>query len=150
MKRLHVSVAVDDLDSSISFYATLFGAAPTVRKPDYAKWMLDDPRVNFALAARGGRPGVDHLGIQVESADELKQVADRLAAAEQPLLDQLGAECCYARSDKAWSKDPQGVAWETFHTHDTIATYGRDIAAADAIPDAKPTADTEACCAQGL
>ncbi len=128
MKRLHVHVSVDDLVESIAFYRTLFGAPPDVREGDYAKWMLDDPRVNFAISARGRAAGLDHLGVQVESEEELREIAGRLAAAERPVLEQTNAECCYARGDKAWSSDPQGVRWETFRTHGAITVYGKDAA----------------------
>jgi catechol 2,3-dioxygenase-like lactoylglutathione lyase family enzyme len=124
MKRLHVHVAVADLDRSIGFYATLFGAEPSVRKPDYAKWMLDDPRVNFAISARGGKAGVEHLGIQVEDEAELDEVYGRLAATEGPKLDEGETTCCYARSKKSWIADPQGVAWEAFLTRGESTVYG--------------------------
>ena len=126
MKRLHVSLAVTDLERSIDFYSTLFGAEPTVHKPGYAKWMLEDPRVNFVLDSCGGTPGVNHLGIQVESDAELAGITERLAKAEAPLLQEERAECCFALSDKSWSLDPQGVPWETFHTHGAIDHYGDD------------------------
>ena len=126
MKRLHVSLAVSDLDRSIDFYTTLFGSEPSVRKRGYAKWMLEDPRVNFVLDEGGHGPGVDHLGIQVESEAELAGITERLARAEAPLLEERAAECCYARSDKAWSLDPQGIPWEAFHTHGAIDHYGSD------------------------
>ena len=128
MQRLHVHVAVSDLDRSIAFYSTLFNTAPTVLKPDYAKWMLDDPRVNFAISRRDAASGVDHLGIQVESGGELGDVAQRLTAAGAEVAEQKQAACCYARSDKAWVKDPGGVSWETFHTTGAITTYGEDTA----------------------
>ncbi len=128
MKRFHVHVAVADLDESIRFYSMLFGAAPAVRKDDYAKWMLDDPRVNFALSKKGGAAGIDHLGIQVESRDDLGAIAGRLSAAARPILEQENAACCYARSDKAWATDPQGVSWETFFTTGEHTTYGEDLA----------------------
>jgi catechol 2,3-dioxygenase-like lactoylglutathione lyase family enzyme len=124
MKRLHVHVAVEDLEKSIGFYSTLFAATPSVLKPDYAKWMLDDPHVNFAISARGREAGVDHLGIQVESADELGEVQGRLKRAEGPLLETGATTCCYAESEKAWILDPQGIAWETFHTTGESAIYG--------------------------
>lgn len=126
MKRLHVSLAVTDLERSIDFYSTLFGAEPTLQKPGYAKWMLEDPRVNFVLDESCGAPGVNHLGIQVESEAELAGITERLAKAQAPLLEEQAAECCYARSDKSWSLDPQGVPWETFHTHGAIDHYGDD------------------------
>jgi catechol 2,3-dioxygenase-like lactoylglutathione lyase family enzyme len=147
MKRLHVSVAVKDLTESVRFYSILFGAEPTVIKPDYAKWMLEDPRVNFAVSTRSKRAGLDHLGIQVESKDELGEVAGRLAAAGQSILEQNQATCCYARSDKAWVADPQGIAWETFFTFGQSTVYGEDGEAIERLaPDPKPNA--QACCAR--
>ncbi len=124
MKRMHVHVAVDDLAKSIRFYSTLFAAEPAVVKADYAKWMLDDPRVNFAISARGATPGLDHLGIEVESADELREVYGRLEAAEGPVLEEGATTCCYAQSEKSWIVDPQGLAWETFHTTGESTVYG--------------------------
>ncbi len=126
MKRFHVHVAVDDLDRSVGFYSTLFGTGPTVLKPDYAKWMLDDPRVNFAISTGQPRTGLDHLGIQVDSDGELSEVADRASRAGIAVAAQPGAQCCYAASDKAWVMDPEGIAWETFHTVGAITTYGAD------------------------
>jgi catechol 2,3-dioxygenase-like lactoylglutathione lyase family enzyme len=125
MKRLHVHVAVDDLPQSIRFYSTLFAAEPTVRKDDYAKWMLDDPRVNFAISKRGQAAGVEHLGIQVENETELAEVYDRLTRAERPIVEEKATTCCYAKSDKQWIADPQGVAWETFLTHGESTVYGQ-------------------------
>ena len=116
MKRLHVHVSVDDLAASARFYSTLFAAEPAVAKSDYVKWMLDDPRVNFAISTRGGKSGLDHLGIQVETKDELHEVYDRLQAADRPVLDQGATNCCYAQSEKSWITDPQGLSWETFLT----------------------------------
>ena len=124
MKRLHVHVAVDDLDRSIGFYSNLFAAAPTVLKPDYAKWMLDDPTVNFASSARGGKAGVEHLGIQVEDASELAEVYARLDKADAPVVEEGATTCCYAKSEKSWITDPQGVVWETFLTQGEATTYG--------------------------
>jgi catechol 2,3-dioxygenase-like lactoylglutathione lyase family enzyme len=125
MKRLHVHVAVEDLDRSIRFYAALFSAEPTVVKSDYAKWMLDDPRVNFAISTHSGaKPGVDHLGIQVEGQDELQEVYARLKTAEGPVLEEGNTTCCYAQSEKSWIADPQGVAWETFQTVGESTVYG--------------------------
>lgn len=123
MKRLHVHIAVEDLDANIRFYSSIFGAGPDVKKGDYAKWQLEDPRVNFAISARGARAGIEHLGIQVESADELAEVQSRLARADAPVIGQTGTACCYARSDKYWITDPQGIAWEAFHTLDSIPTF---------------------------
>ncbi|HUL06406.1 MAG TPA: ArsI/CadI family heavy metal resistance metalloenzyme [Candidatus Acidoferrum sp.] len=155
MKRLHVSVAVSDLDSSVRFYATLFGAEPTLLKSDYAKWMLDDPRVNFSLSSREAKKGIDHLGIQVEDDTELAAVAGRLARAGKSIHEQEATTCCYARSNKAWVYDPEGVAWETFHTFGESTVYGesRDEAAAadnEKAPCCTPTpgeAEASSCCA---
>jgi catechol 2,3-dioxygenase-like lactoylglutathione lyase family enzyme len=126
MKRFHVHVSVEKLDESIRFYASLFGMAPTVVQPDYAKWMLEEPRINFAISQRGHQLGVNHLGLQVDSDDELKAMRGQLAAADTGLVEQTGAACCYARSDKYWVTDPQGVAWETFHTLETVPMFGED------------------------
>ena len=136
MKRFHVHVSVDDLDANIKFYSTLFGAPPSVVKPDYAKWMLDNPRINFAISNRGNPSGIDHLGLQVDSEEELKDLREQVRAAEIVALDQPDAQCCYARSDKYWTTDPQGIAWETFHTLDSIPVYGET-----------PRAQSAACCA---
>ena len=144
MKRLHVNVGVADLDQSIRFYSVLFGAEPTVKHDDYAKWMLDDPRVNFAISTRGA-PGIDHLGIQAENADELAEMATRLKAADQAVFEQTDAACCYARSDKAWVRDPSGLNWETFHTSGQITTYGGDTAK-KVKQEAGPTKAATACC----
>lgn len=127
MKRLHVHVAVDDLERAIGFYSTLFGISPAVRKPDYAKWMLDDPRVNFAVSQHANRSaGIDHLGIQVESDAELRALAARLKSAGERTRDQEAATCCYAQSNKAWVNDPSGIRWETFFTFGGAAVYGED------------------------
>jgi catechol 2,3-dioxygenase-like lactoylglutathione lyase family enzyme len=126
VKRLHVHVAVHDLDQSVRFYSALFAAQPAVKKDDYAKWMLDDPRVNFAISTRGKKAGLDHLGIQAENGDELEEIGSRLAQADVSLLPQKGASCCYAKSDKYWTLDPQGIAWESFHTLDAVPMYGSD------------------------
>ena len=126
MKRFHVHVGVRDLQQSIRFYSAMFAAAPTVRKPDYAKWMLDDPRVNFAISTRAEKAGLDHLGIQAEDDAELEEIGSRLAQADVSLLPQKGASCCYAKSDKYWTLDPQGIAWESFHSLDSVPVYGED------------------------
>ena len=133
MKRLHVHIAVDDLNQSINFYSTLFSAEPTVAKSDYAKWMLDDPRVNFAISQRGAKAGVEHLGIQVETSDELEEGE---------------TTCCYARSEKSWVSDPSGVAWEVFHTTGDSAVYGGGPEIADGRLASTPTgmAVERACC----
>jgi hypothetical protein len=121
-----VHVAVHDLEQSIRFYSAMFAAPPAVKKDDYAKWMLDDPRVNFAISKRGAKAGLDHLGIQAENGAELEEIGSRLAQADVSLLPQKGASCCYAKSDKYWTIDPQGIAWESFHTLDSVPVYGSD------------------------
>ena len=126
MKRLHVHVSVHDLEQSIRFYSTLFASQPSVKKDDYAKWMLDDPRVNFAISTHANRKGVDHLGIQAEDGGELEEIGARLAQADVSVTAQKGASCCYAKSDKYWTLDPQGIAWESFHTLESAPVYGDD------------------------
>ena len=146
MKRLHVHVTVRDLAESIQFYSTMFGTNPDVTESDYAKWMLDDPIVNFAISERCGKaPGVDHLGIQVEEDNELTEIAERLRHAERPVVEQKDANCCYAKSDKAWAADPQGVTWETFRTFDGITVYGDDHIDRNALVEA---GESDACCAR--
>lgn len=124
MKRLHVHVSVEDLSRSIGFYSALFASEPSVVKPDYAKWMLEDPRVNFAISTRGRTPGLDHLGIQVETGDELQEVYARLRQAGGDIIEQGQTACCYAKSEKSWIDDPAGIAWETFHTIGESTDYG--------------------------
>jgi predicted enzyme related to lactoylglutathione lyase len=124
MKRLHIHMAVEDLSRSIGFYAALFDAQPSVVKSDYAKWMLEDPRVNFAISTRGRQPGLDHLGIQVENSDELQEVCARLHKAGGAVVEQGATVCCYAKSEKSWIDDPAGVAWETFLTSGESTDYG--------------------------
>ena len=124
MKRLHVHVAVDDLQRSIGFYSALFAARPSITKPDYAKWMLEDPRVNFAISTRGGRVGLDHLGIQAEDKDELKEIYGRLHQADGDVIEQGQTSCCYAKSEKSWIDDPAGISWETFLTTGESTDYG--------------------------
>lgn len=143
MKRFHVHVHVDDLSASVGFYSRLFAAAPTRLEADYAKWMLDDPRLNFAISARGHKAGVDHLGFQTDDAAELGELKQRAEAADMALLDEGATSCCYARSEKHWVTDPQGIAWEQFHTMDDIAVFGapKALAAATTQPAAA------ACCA---
>ena len=137
MKRMHIHVSVDDLSKSIAFYNHLFNAVPAVVKPDYAKWMLDDPRVNFAISQRGSKAGLDHLCIQVDSEEELDEIRQRLQDADLSLLTQSGTTCCYAKSDKHWVQDPSGIAWESYHTLDSAPTFN---------DSAEPHAD-QACCA---
>lgn len=143
MKRLHVHLGVNDLDRSIGFYSTLFGAPPTVRKADYAKWMLDDPRVNFAISAGQHQDkGIQHLGVQVESADELSEVYGRLRAADRPMLEEGRTICCYAKSEKSWIADPDGIVWEAFLTDGEATVYG-DGPALGTLTDSLPE---DACC----
>jgi lactoylglutathione lyase len=132
MKRFHVHVAVPDLQQSIRFYSTLFGAEPTVVKDDYAKWMLDDPRVNFAISHRGGAVGINHLGFQVDEPAELEEIHSRLASAESSVQAEKAVSCCYARSDKYWTTDPAGVPWESFRSLGTVPYYGGEPKAAAA------------------
>ena len=139
MKRLHVHVSVDDIGQSVRFYSTLFAAEPSVTKPDYAKWMLDDPRVNFAISTRGGRTGLDQMGIQVETTGELQEVYGRLQQADRPVLEEGATTCCYATSEKSWIADPQGLAWEAFLTTGESTVYGVDL-------DLTPITSS-ACCA---
>lgn len=142
MKRFHVHVAVDDLDANIRFYSTVFGMPPTVRKPDYAKWMMQDPRVNFAISSRGLKAGLDHLGLQVDSDEELKALRQQVADAEIAAFDQAQATCCYAKSDKYWINDPQGIAWETYHTLGEAQLFGEDTAR-----NAPAATEASSCCA---
>jgi lactoylglutathione lyase len=151
MKRFHVHVSVKDLPESVRFYSKLFGTDPTVEKPDYAKWMLEDPRVNFAISQRGTQYGVNHLGLQVESSEELAALREHAAKADLATLDQGEAACCYAKSDKYWTQDPQGVAWETFHTLGSIPVFGEQTEpkaeSACCVPLAKKSASAnEPCC----
>jgi catechol 2,3-dioxygenase-like lactoylglutathione lyase family enzyme len=137
MKRFHVHLHVDDLAKSIGFYSKLFAAEPTRTESDYAKWMLDDPRINFAISTRGRQPGIDHLGFQTDDADELAALKDRAEAADMALLDEGQTTCCYARSDKHWVTDPQGIAWEHFHTLGDIPVFN----------EAPKAESASACCA---
>jgi catechol 2,3-dioxygenase-like lactoylglutathione lyase family enzyme len=128
---MHVNVSVKDLEASIDFYNSLFASVPTVIKTDYAKWMLDDPRINFAITTRGEQKGIDHLGIQVENDVELDEVYGRLQNAAAPVIEEGATTCCYAESEKSWIFDPQGIAWETFLTHGESPVYGNDLAIHD-------------------
>ena len=150
MKRMHIHVSVVDLNTSIRFYSQLFAAQPIVRKADYAKWMLEDPRVNFAISQRGAAAGVQHLGIQVEDPAELGEVYARLKRADRPVLEEGTTTCCYARSEKSWIEDPQGVQWETFLTTGESAVYGSDPARVEPVKTAGPACCAPTCCtAQG-
>lgn len=156
MKRFHVHVNVADLAASKRYYSTLFAREPDVVKTDYAKWMLEDPRINFAISTRGGVPGLDHLGLQADSEEELRELTERLDAARLVVQKQEGTTCCYARSDKAWSADPAGIPWESFYTHGLSTVYGHDrsdepetACATDASCTPRPAtavAPTQACC----
>lgn len=138
MKRIHLHISVDDLAKSITFYNTLFGATPIVQKTDYAKWMLDDPLVNFAISSRGTKAGLDHIGIQVEKSGELDEIKIRLEKADMAMLSQKGITCCYAKSDKHWLQDPSGIAWETYQTLESSPTFNNIMI---------DTTENSACCA---
>ena len=147
MKRLHVHVSVGDLAASVRFYQTLFGLEPTVLKPDYAKWMLEDPRLNFAISTRRQPVGVNHLGFQVDTDEELRGMRGQLEAADALMLEESEQPCCYARSDKYWVTDPSGIAWETFHTLGSIPVYGEDTQVFDHGTSSVPReVNTAACC----
>jgi catechol 2,3-dioxygenase-like lactoylglutathione lyase family enzyme len=151
MKRMHVHISVRDLDKSVRFYSTLFAATPTVLKAEYAKWMLDDPRVNFAISTRGAPAGIEHLGIQVADADELHEVYERLEKADAPVLEEGETVCCYAKSEKSWIEDPQGIRWETFLTTGESTIYGSEApksAAACCVPAgvSNRADDAASCC----
>ena len=149
MKRFHVHVAVPDLQQSIRFYSTMFGAEPTVVKVDYAKWMLEDPRVNFAISQRGDEAGINHLGFQVDHPAELKEIHSRLQAADSGVMEEKSVSCCYAKSDKYWVTDPAGVAWESFHSLGTVPFYSGDTADASKGACCATSADAPAraaCC----
>jgi predicted enzyme related to lactoylglutathione lyase len=141
MKRMHVHVAVDDLQHAVGFYSALFAAQPSVIKTDYAKWMLDDPRVNFAISTRGRQAGLDHLGIQVENKDELSEIHARLHRAGGNVIEQGQTSCCYAKSEKSWIDDPAGISWETFLTMGESTDYGDGSGEREA-----RVAHTKACC----
>lgn len=126
MKRFHVHLSVERIEPNVRFYSTIFGAPPAVLKDDYAKWMLDDPRVNFAISTRDASRGLNHLGFQVDSGDELQAMAAQLRSADHALVEEADAACCYANSDKYWITDLQGVAWETFHTLGSVPVFRGD------------------------
>lgn len=150
MKRVHVHISVPDLPKAVAFYSTLFGAQPTKKKPDYAKWQLDDPRVNFAISARGAEPGLRHLGIEAESPEELSEAYARAESADSAMVNEGATTCCYAKSEKGWAKDPAGVSWEIFHTTGDADEFGAVIAqaaGASAGPAfALSSAPAAACC----
>lgn len=146
MKRFHVHMHVEDLRKNIAFYSAMFNQTPQREESDYAKWMLDDPPVNFAISTRGGKPGVDHLGIQVESPADLAGLKAHATRADMALLDEGETTCCYARSDKYWVTDPQGIAWEQFHTLDSIPVFSQPRAAAGACCAPKSSSSSTSCC----
>ncbi len=147
MKRFHVHVGVANLDQSIQFYSAIFGAAPTVHKPDYAKWMLDDPRINFAISARSSAIGMNHLGLQAESAEELAEIHTRLQAADGAIVAEAGANCCYVKSDKYWVQDPSGIAWESFHSLANVPYFHGETVAATVAKAAPVARQSNRCCA---
>ena len=151
MNRFHVHLNVADLDAGIRYYTALFAAEPDVRKPDYAKWLIEDPRVNFAISTTGREPGVDHLGIQADNEHALAELGQRLRQADTAAVAEPDALCCYARSDKFWSHDPQGTRWEAFHTYGDATTYyapgAVDAGAATPATDQRsPQPRSAACC----
>jgi len=148
MKRFHVHISVMDMQYSIRFYSAMFGQEPTVAKDDYAKWMLDDPRINFAISTRAGKNGLDHLGIQVESEAELSAVQAQLGSASSEVLEQHETACCYAKSNKYWVQDPAGIAWEAFHTLGTVPVFGE--AERSSGQSLKSIPVQAACCAPGF
>ncbi len=151
MKRFHVHAHVENLQQSIAFYSALFGAEPTRIEVDYAKWMLEDPRINFAISTRGDKPGIDHMGIQTDTDEELAELKQRAQAADMALLDEGTTTCCYARSDKYWLTDPQGIAWEQFRSLSNIPVFSerapkpQEVASACCAPNIKAKAG-HACC----
>ena len=149
MKRFHVHLGVPDLAASIRFYSDLFGMPPTVERPDYAKWMLDDPRVNFAISHRGARAGLNHFGLQADSSEELADIRTQFAAADaDALYDEPNVSCCYARGNKHWTRDPQGIAWEAFHTLEDVPLFGGDVTSDASVATACGSAASQ-CCAAG-
>ena len=149
MKRFHIHVSVENLEQSIRFYSTMFGTEPARVEPDYAKWMLEDPRMNFAISTHRQPPGVNHLGFQVDSDEELRGLRAQLRAADERLIEESEQPCCYARSDKYWITDPTGIAWETFHTLGSIPIFGADTAVFDHGTSTAPKAAAArtGCCA---
>lgn len=152
MKRMHIHISVDNLPTSIQFYSALFASEPSVIKTDYAKWMLEDPRINFAISKRGAALGLNHLGLQVESADELADMNTRLQQLQSEVVEEMDTACCYAKSDKYWVNDPQGIAWETFHTLASIPVFGSEDSKANTdccVPLAVTQTNT-ACCVPNI
>ncbi len=147
MKRFHIHVGVKNLENSVQFYSTLFGQKPTKVKDDYAKWMLDDPKVNFAISTRVNTEGVDHLGIQVEEGSELAEITERLKKADLGIYGEGATTCCYAESEKAWVKDPSGIAWETYHTMNDAEVFSEKVKESEASACCAPkTSAAKSCC----
>ena len=146
MKRFHIHVGVKDIQKSVQFYSTLFGQKPVKLKEDYAKWMLEDPRLNFAISTLSGEEGVDHLGIQVENSGELTEITDRLKAADLGVYDEGETTCCYAESSKAWAKDPSGLAWETYQNMADVEVYGERSDSTQGESCCAPDSSETACC----
>jgi catechol 2,3-dioxygenase-like lactoylglutathione lyase family enzyme len=146
MKRFHVSLSVQDLQRSVDFYTTLFDVAPTVLKAEYAKWMLDDPKINFSLRISAGNKGVSHVGLQLDDMEQLGEIQQRLQFAGQNTFDQPNAECCYAKSSKSWVRDPDDVAWEVFVTHGEITHYGADVVVEQNVRQLTEAAVLSECC----
>lgn len=146
MKRLHVHIGVENIEQAIPFYSALFGAAPVKTKADYAKWLLDDPRVNFAVSTRPSKQGIDHLGIQVDDHSELEELHGRIKSAALPAFDEGETVCCYAKSDKIWVQDPAGVPWETYRTMEDAEIYGKNPVMSDSACCAPQTMATPNCC----
>ncbi len=146
MKRMHINIGVENLDQSIKFYSALFGAEPVKTKSDYAKWMLDEPSVNFAISTRSGKRGLDHLGLQVDSDSELGELRERLKGADMSLFDEGEIVCCYARSDKSWVKDPAGIAWEAYKTMEDVQFFAEDDGVKDEACCVPKTTNQQDCC----
>jgi catechol-2,3-dioxygenase len=149
VKRLHIHVSVKDLDASVRFYSQLFAADPTVRKRDYARWMLQDPRMNFAISQRDRQAGVQHLGIQVEDREQLAEVYERLRRTERPMLEEGATSWCYARSEKRWIDDPQGIQWEMFLTTGESSVYGTDEIRPESSHGSETPCSSRGCCSSG-
>jgi len=146
MKRIHIHIGVENLDESIRFYSAIFGAEPVKTKPDYAKWMLEDPRVNFAISTRASKNGVDHLGIQVDDNDELQEIRARVKAADMAVFEEGETVCCYAKSEKSWVQDPAGIAWEAYRTMEDAQIFSSKDAARESACCAEPSVSQTACC----
>ncbi|GJM13708.1 MAG: glyoxalase [Pseudohongiella sp.] len=147
MRRMHINIGVENIEQSIKFYNALFGAEPAKTKDDYAKWMLEDPRINFAISSRTSTKGVDHLGLQVDDESELEDLRERLQTADMSIFDEGETVCCYARSDKSWVKDPSGVAWEAFQTMEDVQLFSEAEPTGEGVCCAPETRPKSNCCA---